>query len=202
MALKNFNKINLQQKIILNLVILFLVIGGLTYFVSLPAINSIKKIKSEIEEQRIDLEKKYMRGQSLKKLAENLKKIEPELEKLEQIFIKTEEALGFITSLENLSDTSNINQKINLITPKNQPNEGGYKKIPLQLLASGNFFNQMRYLINIESSKYYINVKSLEMTASAQPIQKQTRQEEGAPVEEEIKKPTVDILILADTYWK
>ncbi len=85
--LNNLFKFDLKKKIILSMAIFLLIILGLLLFVVIPTVRDIKNMSREIEEQRLDLEKKYIKGQSLKQLAENLKMIEPELVKLDKIFI-------------------------------------------------------------------------------------------------------------------
>lgn len=184
MNVSNFIKINLKTKIIIACALFPLAIGCVIYFVVFPTINDIRGIKNEVEAQRIDLEVKYQKGQNLNNLTKNLKIIEPQLSSLDKIFIKQDKVLDFITTLENTANNNGVSQKINLATTNSAKNDG-YQKTPLQLITSGNFINQLRYLITLENLNYYTNINSLEFTSGGQ-------NSEGG----------VNMLVFADTYWK
>lgn len=168
-------------------------IGGLIYFVVMPTISDIKKMGEEIENQRIDLEQKYIKGQSLRKLTENLKKIEPQLVVLDQIFISQNHELEFITALEELANQNNISQKINL---QELPKDGNkaYQKTPLQISAKGNFINLMNYLIDLEALNYYININSINLSSAYTAP--------SAASDEQTVFSNINIALSADTYWK
>lgn len=184
------SKFNLKNKIILSLAGFILAILTLIYFVVVPTARDIKIMGREIEEQKIDLERKYLKGQSLKQLTENLKKIEPELSRLDQIFINENRGLEFITTLENEAGKSGVSQKINLSSPEAAENKE-FQKNKLQLFAGGNFIRQLGYLLSLESLAYYINVKMIEITPSPAGSEPETNESDG-----------VNMFIDADTYWK
>jgi len=194
MKLEDYLKLNLKKKIIIFLIIFFTIILSLIYLIVIPTITDIKKMGKEIEAQRLDLENKYIKGQSLKQLSENLKKIEPQLNKLDNIFINQNRELEFITTLEGRAQINNVGQKINLASA--QVIEGNdvqnYKKIPLQLFTQGSFLNQVNYLLNLEALDYYINIKSIELyPISANPINNDTA-----------NLANIAMLISAETFWK
>lgn len=192
MKLINLSNISLIKRIVINLIIFLFTIFFLISFLILPTIKDIKRIGNEIETQRTDLEKKFVKVQNLKQLTKNLNKIEPELNKLDQIFINKDDELGFITNLEKIATTNNIDQKINL--GGNQLIESKiYKKIPLQISTSGSFSDQLNYLINLESLNYYINIKSLEISQEKNNIKNNT---------EKLPQTNLNFLITADTYWQ
>ena len=180
------NKFNLKNKIITSLIGFLLIIFGLIYFIVIPTVKDIKAMGKSIEEQRVDLEKKYIKGNSLRRLTENLKEIEPKLSLLDQIFINKNRELEFITTIENEANKSQVSQKINLSSPKGTENQE-FQKNNLQLFTKGGFNRQLRYLMNLESLSYYINIKSLELTPAAG---------------EKIETRSLNMFINADTYWK
>ncbi|MBI4812031.1 type 4a pilus biogenesis protein PilO [Candidatus Falkowbacteria bacterium] len=190
--MNGFKNLALKRKIIVNAILFLLVVGALTYFIVMPTIKDIKKMRQEIEAQKIDLEKKYLKGQNLKKLSGDLKKIEPEIERLDRVFINQNRALEFITTLEEKATRNNISQKINLANPQNMKENQLYKKMPLQISTEGEFLNQLNYLINLETLDYYINIKSLELSAA----QSRPAGSEGNA------GGNMSVLISADTYWK
>jgi len=179
-----FPQISLKKKITILLALFPLVMAAIVFFVVIPSVNDIKAIKNEIEEQRIDLEIKYKKGQSLKKLSENLKTVEPQIAKLDKIFINEDTALDFITTMEKIANDNRVAQNMNLLSSKSAK-KNGYKKMPLQITAKGDFVNLLNYLIDLEALDYYVNVNSLEMTSF-----------------EQAGKGNVKMLIFADTYWE
>ncbi len=194
MITSKFIKIDLKNKIIASLVGFLAVIFCLIYFVVRPTIMDIKAMGSEIEAQRVDLEKKYIKGQSLRQLTENLKKIEPKLNLLDQIFINKNRELEFITSLENQAANNQIAQKINL-SPTQPTASQEFQKNSLQLFTNGGFIKQLSYLTSLESLSYYINIKLLELSLASG----------GGPAAanaNEIEPNSINMLINADTYWK
>lgn len=197
MIFDKYQKFNLKNKIIAALVGFALVIFGLIYFIVVPTVRDIKTMGGAIEEQMTDLEKKYIRGNSLKRLTEDLKKIEPNLSLLDQVFINKNRELEFITTLENEANNSRVSQKINLSSPDAAANQE-FQKNSLQLLAQGEFNRQLRYLINLESLSYYINIKSLEIT----PTGGKTEVNNQEPAATENGADNLNLLIDANTYWK
>ena len=191
--LNNLIKLNLKKKISISIVVSVLIIGGLVYFVVIPIINDIKKMGEKIENQRIDLEQKYIKGQSLKQLTENLKKIEPQLIILDQIFIKQDYELEFITKLEEIAEQNNVSQTINLNTAKINKDKS-YQTLPLQLSARGNYKNIMNYLINLEALNYYINIDSIDLSSASTKL--------SATSEVQTTFSNINLTISANTYWK
>lgn len=196
MTLNKYQKFNLKNKIIAMITGFALIIFGLIYFIVIPTIKDIRNMSGEIEEQRIDLEKKYIKGYTLRQLTENLKKIEPKLSSLDQVFINKNRELEFITTIENEANKSRISQKINLNSPKVAENQE-FQKNNLQLFTKGGFNKQLKYLVNLESLSYYINVKSLEFTPAggAEKIDIQGSAAAG-------NEASLNMFIDADTYWK
>ncbi len=191
--LNNIIKFNLKKKIFASIVIFILIIGGLIYFVVIPTIHDIKKMGKEIENQRIDLEQKYIKGQSLRQLTENLKKIEPQLVILDQIFIKQDYELEFITKLEEIAAQNNVSQTINLDTAKINKDKN-YQTLPLRLSARGNYKNIMNYLINLEALNYYINIDSMDLSSAFTKL--------SATPEVQTTFSNINLTISANTYWK
>ncbi|MDP2737005.1 MAG: hypothetical protein Q8O59_04485 [bacterium] len=188
-------KFNLKNKIIASLVGFIIIILSLIYFIVIPTIEDIKTMGQTIEAQREDLEKKYIKGQSLRQLTENLSKIEPKLEILDQIFINKNRELEFITSLENEANENQISQKISLSAPQQIANQN-FQKTSLQLFTKGGFIRQLQYLMDLEHLSYYINIKLLELTPAG----------DDAPANQAVSPAYIEtnrlnMLIDADTYW-
>ena len=189
------NSGDLKRKIIASSTGWLLVIVGIIYLIVWPTVRDIKTMSGEIDAQRIDLEKKYIKGQSLKQLTENLKKIEPKLELLDQIFINENRELEFITSLENLANQNGVAQKINLSAPTAAANKN-FKKIGLQLFTQEGFSNQLKYLIDLEQLSYYLNINFLELSPAGAGQSQTADAQKITPAE-----TNLNLYLGADTYW-
>lgn len=193
-------KFNLKNKITASSVGFLVIILSLIYFIVVPTIKEIKTMGSAIEAQREDLEKKYIKGQSLRQLTENLNKIEPKLDLLNQIFINKNRELEFITSLENEANKNQVSQKINLSAPQKAENQN-FQKTSLQLFTKGGFIRQLQYLVNLEHLSYYINVKLLELSLAGggEPAKTDSQGQGLPPADPETN--SLNMYIDADTYW-
>lgn len=204
MAFGKSNRINYQQKVTIHISLTLLILAALIYFGIFQAVDKIMETKRLVETEKINLEKIYNSGKNLRKLTEDLRIVEPQLAKLENVFIKKEEALNFITSMEKISEKNGINQRINLagaasINRGTEKNKIKNETIPIQLSSTGSFYKQMLYLDNLESLSYYINVKSLEISNSSFRNSANISAEGVSGGESE---SDVSIQLLADTYWQ
>ncbi|MBU0722272.1 hypothetical protein KKA93_02340 [Patescibacteria group bacterium] len=198
MDTNKYSKLSLKNKITASMVGFFVIILSLVYFIIIPTIREIKDISGAIEAQREDLEKKYIKSQKIRQLAQNLKEIKPKLELLDQIFINKNRELEFITSLENEANKNQISQKINLSAPQQVENKN-FQKTNLQLLTKGGFIKQLRYLMNLENLSYYINVKLLELFPASDNEQAKADSQRVLPAH--IETNQLNMLINADTFW-
>lgn len=199
MLIDKYQKLNLKNKIIAAIAGFSLVILGLVFFIILPTVRDIKAMDQQIENQRIDLQEKYLKGFSSRQLEENLKKIEPKLDLLDQIFINKNRELEFITTLENQANLNQVSQKIDLSAPQATASQE-YQENDLRLTVTGNFNKQLKYLTSLESLNYYINIKSLELTTSA-------GSGRAVPIINDANREiteagAINLTLTASTYWK
>ncbi len=197
MNLDNLTKINMKKRIFIVPAVFILFIAGLICFIILPTMKDIEETAAQIESQRTDLDKKYYKSKSAKQSTKSLKAIEGDVEKLDRVFINQNQELAFITALEETANKNNINQNINLDLSSGAKNNK-YDKIPLKLTTQGNFINQFNYLRDLERLNYYLNIKSLDLSAGGgasayPPLDKIIDYGSGA---------NIKMVILADTYWK
>lgn len=182
--------LNYQNKIVLSVLIFLLAGGGFIYFIARPAMKKIEIIKIETEKQGAQVEKDYLAGKNFKKLAENLKIIEPHLNTMDKAFIKKNDYLDFSTALEKIAEKNFITTKDPSLGAEKKLNQV-YSQIPLQLEARGYFANQIGYLSDLEALNYYLNIKTLEISAA----------NTNLALSGETKKQLV-MQITADTYWQ
>ncbi len=153
---------SIKRKIILYLAGVVIFTGLIFYFIILPTIKDIQKINSDVLAERIDLEKKYQRGQLLKKTIQNFETIKPEEEKLDKIYVIEGEELKFITALENIANKYNIAQDIGL-AEKSSALAAGYSTLGLKITANGSFTDLLRYLKDIEKMPTYLNISNISL---------------------------------------
>jgi Tfp pilus assembly protein PilO len=189
MIIKNFANLNLKQKILASLLFFIGFVVAIVFFAIIPAVKDIKKIKYDIQAERMDLEEKYLKGQSLRNLSEKLKKVEEKTDQLNNVFIDKKENFQFITNLENLAERNKVSQKINLSKFANETDV--YETVPVKISAQGAVGNILSYIRDLENLDYYMNIFNLELTALGNST--------AGPGEQFVKN--ANLLISADTYW-
>src|SRR3989338_2026996 len=153
---------SVKRKIIISVAAVLSVTFIVVYFIILPTIRDIKKISDAVYQERVDLEKKYLRGKLLKKTIQDFEKIKPQQEKLAAAFIKEGEELEFITALERVAAANGLSQIIKLQPTQDKTLEKKfYSPLPLTLNATGSFLNTLKYLSDLQNLKYYFNVSAI-----------------------------------------
>jgi len=153
---------NFKVKITISTIGVILIISLITVFIIIPTISDIKKISNPIYLERVDLEKKYLRGQLLKKTVSNFEEIKSQKNKLDTIFIKEGEELKFISTLEGIASLNSVDQTIELRV-KDVEEKRGTKTFPLKITAKGSFAQVMNYLTDLEGLDYYLNISSVDL---------------------------------------
>lgn len=125
-----------------------------------PTSNEIKDMSTQIHTQREELEKLYLRGQFLKPAKEQYEKAKLQIPDLSKIFVAEGDELQIITVLEQAAAKNNLDQEINLkeIGGDEDGAINGYMPIPITLKIIGNYKNLIKYLSDLESLDYYINI--------------------------------------------
>lgn len=157
---------SLKKRIILFFAIVAISNFFIVYFIMIPTIIDIKKISQSIYAERVDLEKKYQKGQLLKETIENFSKIKSEKEKFEKSFITEGKELEFINALEKISENYGVSQNISLQKNQEKTSEKNfYYQLPLQMTLSGDFISILKYLSELETISYYFNIPTVNITA-------------------------------------
>jgi Tfp pilus assembly protein PilO len=185
-------RLNYQGKITLSVLIFLVLFSCLTGFFVVPVWESVKTIKNRIDEQRLQAEKNYDQGRSLKKLTDNIKVVEPHLLEIEQVFIEKKDEVSFITSLEMAAARNNVTENANSGTK--MPLGKFYAQIPLQLTVRGDIQGVMGFVADLESMKNHININSLQITANDSGLAPKT----GTSTPQK----NVTAIISSVTYWK
>lgn len=137
---------------------------AIVFFVLWPNGKSIIKIFGDINNERINLEKLYLRGQRLKQIKQDFEAVKPLTNDLEKIFLAPGDELKIITTLEDIAAKSGVEQELHIAnsqTSKTQSDEFAPDPLMLNLNLKSSFPQLLTYLINLEASDYYISINTM-----------------------------------------
>lgn len=178
--------LNNMNRFLTSTIIFLVLLSAVITLVAWPALDEIGIIRSQVYDERVRLEKLYVRGQLQKKVRENYARIKDDVKFLDEIFLREHQELTYITALEQAGAAANIELKINI---------GETKRTPQQLLSTlgfsfeikGAWPNIMRWLDAVEQIPYYTDIKEMAVAVHDE-------QPNGQP-------RTATVNISADTYW-
>jgi len=156
---------NFKQKILAVTAVILGIAVLVFIYVILPVANDIKKIHDTVYLERIDLERKYQRGQLLRQTIENFEKIAPLKTRLSAVFIFENQELELITALEKIAAKNSLDQTIRLNPAPAKKNEL-YRSVNLALALDGKFENVIRYLHDLNTLDYQINISGFSLKTS------------------------------------
>lgn len=154
-----------KRKIIISILTVLIGNGLILYFIILPTIRDITEIKNNVLLERIDLEKKWQRGQLLNRAQGDFEKTKAEKGRLVSIFISEGSELEFITSLEQIAENNKITQELTLDPGEDISNKKFNKTSRLSIKAEGSFNDVLRYIDEINKLEYYFNIDMLDVRA-------------------------------------
>jgi len=121
-----------------------------------PSLSEINILKIQVRGQQNEIRNKLTQGMTTAKLIEDIKNVETKIDQLYSIYIPENRELELITYLEGIAAKNSIEQNIGI----NQIDIGStyFAKIYLQIRAAGEDYAILRYLKDIEKSRYQINI--------------------------------------------
>lgn len=145
----------LQKKLISSLGIGLVLLILFIYLIAFPLIVKIKNTSQEyLNNQRI-LTVLHQKEIRFKELEKTYQEREDDLLMIEDTFLETEEAVGFISTLENVAqETGNVFEikTVNSFTPL--PNEEGDSFLVLRISLWGDFSSLLSFIASLEDSPY------------------------------------------------
>ena len=149
-----------RKKIIILIVAVGLISGSIVYWIILPTMRDIKQITAAVYAERLDLEKKYLRGQLLKKTVADFEQVKDQQAVLTKSFVAAGQELKFIQTLENLASQHQIDQEIKLAADATSQKSADLSPLPLTLNLKATFNQTMDYLQDLERLNLYIVISS------------------------------------------
>lgn len=165
MTIPRLKSLSPRQKIVISTAVTLSVTAGMIIFLTYPSIRAIRNLADQIYEQRIELEQLYQKGQLLKRTLKEYEEVKPSVQELQRVYITRGEELNFITTLEGVAQSNDIEQDIKLgsLDPKDKT---GVNKLPYQLGISGNLANIIAYLGGLEGLDFYVNIETVRLSRS------------------------------------
>lgn len=176
----------LKNRLLVSSAIFCLLLLAVVLFLVVPALAEIRLINRQVYDERVRLEKLYVRGQLQKKVRENFNSVKDELKFMDNILLKENQELQYITAVEQTAQEARLDLKISIGKSKRAP-ETPFSTLRLNFEVAGDWENIMRWLDRLEALPYYTNIR--EMAVAVRPNKEKP----------EARAATVNIG--ADTYW-
>lgn len=152
-----------RQKMIAVFVIFLSVLTVIIYFIILPSIKEIRNLNTQIYNQRLSLERKYTERFGMRKVVKNFSEINADFAKATSIYIPQNGELDFITSIEGIADSNNVELKIFLAPQEQSEYPDGTQAFDLTLNTTGNFKNTVKFLQEMEKNNIYILMDNISL---------------------------------------
>lgn len=149
---------SIKRRMILSVVMVILVNALIVYFIILPTIDDIRAISDAVYRERVDLEKKYQRGQLLNKTLENFEQVKEQRGKIGSAFIIEGDELSFITALEAIAEKNKLAQDIKLDSKKVAESKNLFQSQKINVSLTGKYGGLRQYLYELELLPYMINI--------------------------------------------
>ncbi len=170
-------------------------------FLLLPSAKKIKTLNFNTYQQRVALEKLFIRGKSLKKAKENYEAVKKQISLLEEVYIKEGSEIDFITRLEDIAKKSDVEQVLNINKDElDKKSKDKYKTVNININLKGEYKQILTYLDKLQQEDYYVNIYYLKLnnpkaTKFSEKEKKYVHIKDG-------ENPEINAVISAKTYWK
>lgn len=159
------------------IVIWIILIFAVVLIFVIPNMKKIKALTNEVTETEKQLQGLQNSGQSKKEAEENFRLIKKDLATIEAIIPKRGQELSLITTLEEIANQNNLQQKMNIYltdsktakAPAGNAPAADKNSLPFQLTIDGKLINFLNYLNDLEKLKYYLNITSIKINQSQTP---------------------------------
>lgn len=156
---------SIRKKIALSISLVILFNAVIIYFIIIPTVSDIKMISDAVYKERVDLEKKYQRGQLLNKTLENFERVKSEQVIFKKAFIAEENELTFVTALENIAGKHNLEQHLQLASAKISESKNLYLSRAITITLRGTYEDTLNYLHDLESMDVFVNLANISLSS-------------------------------------
>ena len=154
-------RIDLTKRIVLWVGALSLLALMIIFGIVVPTLGYIKKTADESYKLRIFLEQKYERSLRSRITRKKLAEIKNSSTDFYPFLFRSDDDLKLITFLENLSAKHSIIQTIN---NSSLSKTGNNRVINITMNLGGNYNDVLKYIAELETSNYFINISQLQFS--------------------------------------
>ena len=155
----SFN-LNIDKKIYLLIGTLSVLIIGILMFAIYPFYTKIGELNTELYDQRAQLAIYQQQRFNLYETRIEYNNIKSDIDTITSVFVKRDDILTFIDSLDSISQNNSVKQNINL---SNLDEKIESEKLIMDINLTGNWENLNNYLYTLESLDYYILIDNLKL---------------------------------------
>ncbi len=148
------------KKMIARVSIFFAVFLGIIFGILIPTLLKIKKTADESYKLRLLIEQKYEQSLRSRVTKQKLADVKKTISDFDKYIYKAGDELRLITFLETLATKHNLNQTI---ASSNLDKIGSDQIAEIVLNLSGDYQNSLNYIVDLETSDYFINIEHLQM---------------------------------------
>ncbi len=178
-------KTYLTNRFLVSTIAFILLLCAVLSLIVLPSVREIKLINKQVHEERVRLEKLYLKGQLQRHVRENYNKIINEIDFLDSLMLKENQELQYITNVEKFASEENLTLSIQIGESKRMP-ETPFSTLAFVFNVSGKWENILKWIDKVEALPYYTNIKEISIS-----IREDTQS----------KIRSASATINADTYW-
>ncbi len=152
--------IRVKNRFFVSSIAFILLLLSLLLLIDIPALREIRLIAQQVDEERVRLEKLYVRGQLQKNVQNNLNKIRETVGFLDKTMLPEGQELQYITTLEQLASDANIDLTIAIGESTRLPQQT-YSLLDFTFELAGTWEDMMYWIQNIETLDYYTNIEAI-----------------------------------------
>jgi len=152
--------LRLKNRFLISSIAFIMLLLALLVLLDVPAMREIRLIANQVDEERVRLEKLYIRGQLQKNVQNNLKKIQDRIGFLDELMLQENQELQYITTLEQLATEENVALAINIGTADRVP-EQLFSTLAFSFELNGRWENMLKWIARVEGLHYYTNIEAI-----------------------------------------
>lgn len=162
-------KFSAKQSQLFSLIMLILCNAGLA-FAGILIVRNVNTHNSTIREEIAKLDKRHLSAENLRANLAQVKEIGAQVINYDNYFFSKGNELQLITDLESLAAKNKISQRIITSNLDNYQNN----RIKIEIGASGNYPDLLKYLNDLENYKYFLIIESLDFQPVGRTVEQNT----------------------------
>jgi len=162
LSIDSILKLSTQKKVLILVAILCVIIGLYLYAFFLPQQDALKMAKGELNKLAKELNESKAITRDLQKFKEQVQKLNEELKTALTQLPNEREIPEILKNISSLGKESNL--EFTLFRPKPEEPQQFYAKVPIELVALGNYHNIGIFFDKVSKLPRIINVVDFNMT--------------------------------------